>query len=31
MGADTLMQLSMWTYSWDVLDLGSETVVRELR
>ncbi|MDW6022940.1 hypothetical protein SAZ10_14350 [Mesorhizobium sp. BAC0120] len=25
------MQLSMWTYPWDVQDLGSETVERELR
>jgi len=25
------MRLSMWTYPWDVVDLGVDTVVRDVR
>ena len=31
MPLDSAPRLAMWTYPWDVLDLGLETVVRDLR
>ena len=31
MPLDSALRLAMWTYPWDVLDLGLETVVRDLR
>ena len=31
MPLDSTPRLAMWTYPWDVLDLGLETVARDLR